>query len=53
VEVSDLSGVKEALDAGADVIMLDNMTIEQIQEATALIGGKPLGGVGAVLPKRI
>ncbi len=52
VEVSDLSGVKEALDAGADVIMLDNMTIEQIQEATALIGGKAIVEVSGGVTKK-
>jgi len=40
VEASDLSQVKEALDAGADVIMLDNMDISQIKEAAALIDGR-------------
>jgi len=37
VEVSNLDQVKEALAANADVIMLDNMTIKQIKEATAFI----------------
>jgi nicotinate-nucleotide pyrophosphorylase (carboxylating) len=37
VEVSDLPGVEEALVAGADVIMLDNMEINQIKEAIAVI----------------
>jgi nicotinate-nucleotide pyrophosphorylase (carboxylating) len=37
VEVSDLGQVKEALEANVDVIMLDNMTINQIKEATAFI----------------
>jgi len=40
VEVSDLSQVKDAIDAGADVIMLDNMNIQQIKEAVAFINGK-------------
>jgi nicotinate-nucleotide pyrophosphorylase (carboxylating) len=38
VEVSDPEQVKEALEAEADVIMLDNMDTDQIKEATALIG---------------
>ena len=37
VEVSTMDQVKEALEANADVIMLDNMTIKQIKEATAFI----------------
>lgn len=32
--------VKEALEAGADIIMLDNMEPTMMQEAIALIGGK-------------
>lgn len=49
VEVSGLDGVKEALEAGADVIMLDNMDIDQIKEAIEFINGKSVveisGGV--------
>lgn len=49
VETSTLDEVQEALDAGADVIMLDNMTNEVMTEAVALIAGKALveasGGV--------
>lgn len=40
VEVSSLSEVKEAIDAGVDVIMLDNMDVEQIKKAVSLIDGK-------------
>lgn len=40
VEVSDLDQVKEALDAGADVIMLDNMDIHQIKESATYIDGR-------------
>ena len=32
--------VKEALSAGADIIMLDNMSLDDMKEAIALIGGK-------------
>jgi nicotinate-nucleotide pyrophosphorylase (carboxylating) len=37
VEVSNLSQVKEALDARADVIMLDNMDVSEIKKAVKLI----------------
>jgi len=37
VEVSDLAGVHEALESGADVIMLDNMDIAHIREAVSVI----------------
>jgi len=38
VEVSSLQEVSEAIAAGADVIMLDNMSDEQIQKAVVMIG---------------
>ena len=37
VETENLDDVKEALEAGAEVIMLDNMSPQQIQAAVALI----------------
>ncbi len=40
VEVSDLDQVKEALDAGADVIMLDNMGYEMMRKAVRYINGR-------------
>ena len=39
VECDTLDQVEEALIAGADRIMLDNMHIDQIREAVAMIGG--------------
>jgi len=49
VEVSNIDEVKEAIEAGADVIMLDNMKLQQIKKAMALIGGRAIvevsGGV--------
>ncbi|PIE62153.1 MAG: nicotinate-nucleotide diphosphorylase (carboxylating) [Desulfobacter postgatei] len=38
VEVSDMTQVQQALDARADVIMLDNMDIDTMTNAVALIG---------------
>lgn len=40
VEVETLEQVKEAVEAGADIIMLDNMNPEQMRQAIALIGGR-------------
>ena len=40
VEVENLDMVKEAVEAGADIIMLDNMSHEQMQEAMKIIDGK-------------
>ena len=37
VEAGDLKQVEEAIDAGADVIMLDNMTLAQMAEAVKLV----------------
>ncbi|MFP4452692.1 MAG: carboxylating nicotinate-nucleotide diphosphorylase, partial [Desulfobacterales bacterium] len=39
VETQDLQQVKEALQAGADTIMLDNMGAEDIEKAVKIIGG--------------
>lgn len=40
VEVENLNMVKEAVEAGADIIMLDNMTTEEMQEAIRIIDGR-------------
>lgn len=40
VEVENLEMVQEAVDAGADIIMLDNMSPEQMKEAVKLIDGR-------------
>lgn len=40
IETETLEQVKEALDAGADIIMLDNMDNETMKKAVELIGGK-------------
>ena len=40
VETESLEQVQEALDAGADIIMLDNMTPDMMAEAVKLIDGR-------------
>lgn len=40
VEVENLDMVREAADAGADIIMLDNMSADEMREAVKLIGGR-------------
>lgn len=40
VEVENLEMVKEAVAAGADIIMLDNMTAPEMKAAIAIIGGR-------------
>lgn len=42
VETENLTMVQEALDAGADIIMLDNMNNEQMAQAVKLIAGRAL-----------
>lgn len=40
IEVESLEQVKEAVEAGANIIMLDNMTPEQMKEAVEFIDGR-------------
>ena len=40
VETENLDMVKEAVEAGADIIMLDNMSVEDMKKAVELIGGR-------------
>ncbi len=42
VETRNLEEVAQAVEAGADIIMLDNMTNEMMSEAVKLVGGKAL-----------
>jgi len=49
VEVENIKGVEEAIRAGADAILLDNMSLEEMKEAVSIAGGRVLleasGGV--------
>ena len=38
IEVESIEGLKEALDAGADIIMLDNMSTEMMRQAVEING---------------
>lgn len=42
VEVENLEMCRQALDAGADIIMLDNMSVADMKKAVELIGGRAL-----------
>jgi len=53
VEVSSLNQVIEALEARADVIMLDNMNILQIKQATALIEGRAIVELSGNVTKEV
>lgn len=57
VETESLDMVREALSAGADIIMLDNMDPDTMREAIALIDGKALteasGGITLTSIRRV
>ena len=52
VEVEDLRQVREALDAGADALLLDNMDLDQMAKAVKMANGKAIteasGGINLV-----
>jgi nicotinate-nucleotide pyrophosphorylase (carboxylating) len=49
VEVTDIKGLEEAISAGVDAVMLDNMSLEEMSSAVSIAGGRVLleasGGV--------
>jgi len=49
VEVTDISGLEEAITAGVDAVLLDNMTLEELNGAVSFAAGRVLleasGGV--------
>lgn len=49
VECDRLDQVREAVEAGADMLLLDNMTIDMLREAVAIVAGRiPLEASGGV-----
>jgi nicotinate-nucleotide pyrophosphorylase (carboxylating) len=54
VEVTNIDEAREALAAGADIVMLDNMTLDQMKEVVALDAGRtPLEVSGKVTLERV
>jgi len=54
VEAAELSQIRDALAAGADMIMLDNMTLEVMREAVAFAAGRvPLEASGNMSLDRV
>lgn len=57
VEVTNIHQLREALDAGVDIIMLDNMSIESMREAVKIVDGSVIleasGGVNLNTVKTI
>ena len=52
IECDTLEQVKESVEAGADIIMLDNMTPEQMTQAVKLIDGRALVEASGNMHKR-
>ena len=47
--MDDLDQLREALEAGPDVVMLDNFTLEDLREGVAMVGGRiPIEASGNV-----
>ncbi|MFA4874908.1 MAG: carboxylating nicotinate-nucleotide diphosphorylase [bacterium] len=42
IEARAMDEVKDALECGADIIMLDNMSVDQVRDAKALVAGRAL-----------
>jgi len=40
IEVESMDEVRQAVDAGADILLLDNFTLEQLREAVEITGGR-------------
>ena len=51
VEVENLDMVREAVEAGADIIMLDNMSAEDMAEAIKIIDGRAQTGCSGNVTK--
>jgi nicotinate-nucleotide pyrophosphorylase (carboxylating) len=45
VEVTDVAGMLEAVDAGADIVMLDNFSSKRVEEAVELLKKKKQRGI--------
>ncbi len=54
VEVDRLDQLDEAVDAGADVVLLDNMTLDELRSAVDTIGGRcVLEASGGITPESV
>lgn len=54
VEVETMEQVAEAAESGADVIMLDNMTLDEMREAVRVISGQAvIEASGGITPERV
>lgn len=54
VEVETLGQVREAVESGADVIMLDNMTLDEMKEAVKIVSGRAITEAsGGITPEEV
>ncbi len=54
VEVDRLDQLEAAIEAGADIVLLDNMTPAQLQQAVAMAGGRcTLEASGGITPEHV
>ena len=54
VETRDLDEVRQAVEAGADIIMLDNMSLEEMREAVIFINGRAkTEASGGITPENV
>jgi len=54
VEVETLEQVLEAVESGADVIMLDNMSLEEIKQAVKIVSGRAIiEASGGITPDKV
>ena len=54
VETRNLDEVRQALEAGADIIMLDNMSLDEMRDAVSLIGGRAkTEASGGITPENV
>lgn len=51
VEVENINGVREALESGADIIMLDNMSPEEMKKAVELINNQAISEASGNIEK--
>ena len=52
IEVTSFQELKEALDVGVDVIMLDNMSLEQVREAVKIVNGRAIVETSGMIVKK-
>lgn len=54
IEVETLEQVREAVESGADIIMLDNMSLDDMRRAVEIIGGRALvEASGQITPDKV